>query len=399
MKQSTPNFYFSSTVCSEKEYDSVITEDKYKTAQAAIKFYRLFCDGFSRNGYSIHVYSKRPTTKLKSGKTFIPAKNEIDGKIDYHYSRIINIPVLSIIYSLVASFFWYLNPFRCKRNSYVFIDPLNVSIGLGTYYACKIRGIKTIMIITDLPRYYCYNPDGKMSFQQKISERLSKKADAYVLVTEQMNEVINESNKPSIVIEGFADLGLSDVSIDIDDKYDKFVCMYTGGLDIAYGLDYLIKGFLKADIPDSELHIYGAGSYSEEIERIAEKNKKVLYLGTKDNSIIVNEQMKATLLINPRYSDSVFTRYSFPSKNMEYAASGTPMLTTNLPGMPFEYHDHVFLLEDETPTGMANKLKDISSFSKQELYSFGVSTKNWVLNNKNCKAQVLKIISFIEQSL
>lgn len=390
-------YHFSSAVCSVNEYNSVIVSDRYKTAQAGIKLFRVFCDGFVQNNQIIRVFSKRPTTRLKSGKNYIPSKDEVDNGVEYHYCRSVNFPILGLIYSFLASFFWYLSSTKCKREDIVFIDPLNVSIGYGTQLACKLRGIKTIMILTDLPRFYCYNGTGKMSTQQKLSEKLSKMASAYVLVTRQMNEVVNEKGKPSIVMEGFVDTGLEKIHIPLCEKYESFVCMYTGGLDKAYGLDMLLEGFIEADLPDSELHIYGGGKFAGEIQKAAENHANIKYFGCKDNSEVVIAQMKATLLINPRYTDAEFTKYSFPGKNLEYAASGTPTLTTLLPGMPSEYLEHVFILKDETVSGLAKELIRIYQKSRQELYEFGADTKKWMLSSKNCKAQIARILEFTDK--
>lgn len=396
MKRKKKNkiYHFSSAVCSVDEYNSVIIADKYKTSQAGIKFFRVFCDGFVRNGLNIKVFSKRPTTKVKSGKIFILAKNENDNGVIYHYCRLFNIPVIGQLYSFLSSFFWYLSPKKCKKDDIVFIDPLNVSIGYGTQWACKLRGITTVMILTDLPRFYCYNGMGEMSTQQKLSEKLSKKADAYILVTKEMNEVINPKHKPNIVMEGFVDDSLQDIEIPFKDKYKPFVCMYTGGLDKAYGLDMLLDGFLSAKIPESELHIYGSGKFASTIEEAARQHPNIKYFGSRNNADVVLAQMKATLLINPRYTDAEFTKYSFPSKNLEYAVSGTPTLTTCLPGMPEEYYEHVYLLNDETSAGLAEKLKWISNRDRLELYEFGRDTKKWMLSNKSCKIQIKKIIEF-----
>ena len=96
MASKRKQYHFSSAVCSVSEYNSVISEDKYKTAQEGIKFFRVLCDGFVSNGENIHVFSKRPTTKVKSGRTFIPAKDENDNGIDYHYCRLFNIPLVGV---------------------------------------------------------------------------------------------------------------------------------------------------------------------------------------------------------------------------------------------------------------------------------------------------------------
>ena len=253
------------------------------------------------------------------------------------------------------------------------------------------------MFLTDLPRYYCYNGTGKMSRQQKLSERLSLLGDAYIFVTKQMNDVINYLQKPYIVMEGFVDASLEDKKVELEDKYPSFVCMYTGGLDKAYGLDMLLEGFIAASIPDSELHIYGAGKFAEEIKKAAAIHSNIKYFGSRENAEVVEAQMRATLLINPRYTDAEFTKYSFPGKNLEYAASGTPTLTTKLPGMPEEYCDHVFLLKEETVSGMAVILKEISAIPRERLYEYGQKTKRWMLDRKNCKVQARIVIDFLNK--
>ena len=48
---------------------------------------------------------------------------------------------------------------------------------------------------------------------------------------------------------------------------------------------------------------------------------------------------------------------------MEYMASGTPVLTTRLPGMPAEYYPYVEFIDEETPEGIARALKRVLSRS------------------------------------
>lgn len=76
--------------------------------------------------------------------------------------------------------------------------------------------------------------------------------------------------------------------------------------------------------------------------------------------------MKAALLVNPRPIKPEYTKYSFPSKNMEYMVSGTPLMTTKLPGIPKEYYPYIYLLEDESPEGIARRLNEILNISMIE---------------------------------
>ncbi len=393
----TREYHFVSAVCSVEEYNRVILEDKHKTSQAGIKFFRIFLNGFIRNGEKISVFSKRPTTCVKSGKRFLAAKEECDHGINYHYSTGVHIPILGNLYSYLAAFFYFLSPARCKKGDVVFIDPLNVSISSGALAACKLRGIPTVAFITDLPTCYCYAGE-KMSAHLKASHRLNQRADGYVNVTRYIDSVINKKGKPSIVLEGFVDEAMSEKRVTPEEKYPYPVCMYTGGLEKIYGLDMLVEGFIKANVENSELHLYGSGSYVDEIKKHAQSCERVKYFGCRENAHVVNEQMKATLLVNPRYSGADYTRYSFPGKNLEYAASGTPTLTTALPGMPEEYYPYVFILEDETVDGMARRLKELLTRPPEELYAFGAATKEWMLENKNSKTQIKKVVDFVNDN-
>ena len=149
---------------------------------------------------------------------------------------------------------------------------------------------------------------------------------------------------------------------------------------------------------DARLWLFGSGDLVNEIEKYEEKDIRIKYFGVVPNEHVVKEQLKATLLVNPRPSMEEFTKYSFPSKNMEYMASGTPVLTTPLQGMPQEYNDYVYLFEDETVEGMSKTLARILIQDKRELYDKGISAKKFVMKEKNNVVQAGKIKELITKN-
>ena len=52
-------------------------------------------------------------------------------------------------------------------------------------------------------------------------------------------------------------------------------------------------------------------------------------------------------------------------------ASGTPVLTTRLPGMPKEYEEFVYLINDETIDGIGEALVSVLSDSREVLHQRG----------------------------
>ena len=77
-------------------------------------------------------------------------------------------------------------------------------------------------------------------------------------------------------------------------------------------------------------------------------------------------------------------------------ASGTPLLTTKLPGMPVEYHQYVYLFEEESIQGYADALKKVLSEPNDNLHAKGVQAKNFVLQNKNYIVQAQRVLGLLE---
>ena len=85
----------------------------------------------------------------------------------------------------------------------------------------------------------------------------------------------------------------------------------------------------------------------------------------------------------------------FSLKNMEYMATGTPVLTTNLPGMPEECRQYVYLLEEESIAGFACSLKSVMDSFQAGTGKLGFDAREFVLQNKNNTVQAQNIIKLI----
>ena len=77
-------------------------------------------------------------------------------------------------------------------------------------------------------------------------------------------------------------------------------------------------------------------------------------------------------------------------------ASGTPVLTTALPGIPSEYLKHVYVFESENLNGYKNTLLRVLNKDKNELHLTGIRAKEFVIRSKTNSAQAKKIIKWIE---
>ena len=180
---------------------------------------------------------------------------------------------------------------------------------------------------------------------------------------------------------------------DADSKENYF--LYSGTLDRRYGIRNLLDSFVGSGIENFDLLICGDGDDRKYVEKMASTYPRIKFLGQLDRSVVLNFQRDAKLLINPRNNESAFTKYSFPSKVIEYMSSGTPVLMYELDGIPEEYYEFCFVIPPDDD-GLSTKLLEISKLSDDELLAKGCSAKRFIVENKMPGVQVKKLLEEIK---
>ncbi|MFZ3102564.1 MAG: glycosyltransferase [Desulfitobacteriaceae bacterium] len=391
-----------SSLCSNSKFRDLFENATIKPVQQAQKYHLLMVEGLAQNeGTYITVLSSKPVNRSISAQFYYRNEKEEVNGIEYRYLAFINWPILRQIFLFFACFFFALKWLLKKKEGIVICDVLNISIASAAILASMITRTRSVGIVTDVPVFFARMSRDKISLINKvvmtINTLIMNRFKAYVFLTQYMNELINKKQKPYIVIEGQVDIKMSKVINDLDGKYEKKICMYTGALQRIYGIKLLTDAFVAAEVNNTELHIYGSGDFGEELREICKECPSIKYFGVVSNDVVIQEQIKAILLVNPRPTTEEYTKYSFPSKNMEYMVSGTATLTSNLPGMPTDYQQYVYLIEYETVAGLTDTLKDILSKTKEELHHKGLAAKKYVLENKNNVIQAGKVIAMLRK--
>lgn len=379
---------YASSAMDAQDFTKLFENSPHIPGQQAQKYNRLIIQGLAANGAEVRTVTARPVTSANCRSKFLPAQSVQRDKVQYHYCSVLNVKGLKVIWKSLTAFFVVLLG-GCDA---IITDVLNASVAYGTVTAARLCKKPCIGIVTDLPELMVTGTNQK---HIKLVRKVMQKCTGYILLTEAMNEEVNPEHKPYVIIEALCDSKIrpQDARKKDDDGTKK--CMYAGLLDVRYGVKDMVDGFILAGMPDVELHIYGSGPYVEELKATAQQHPSVVYHGTAMNDEVVRAEMDADLLINPRPTHEEFTKYSFPSKNMEYMASGTPVLTTKLPGMPSEYYPYVYLFDDESIKGMAKTFKKVLSMPKVQLQRKGRKAQQFVLEKKNNIIQAKKVIDLI----
>lgn len=395
--------YLSSS-CSEKKFYELRESGITRKLPQAQKYHNLLMEGISKvmdgNLYSI---SAIPTNSTWTRKIFFSREEEkIDG-ICYIYGRFFNLPVFRQLTRKIETSHEIKRIHKQRGHCVIICDVLNQSMADAARKCGKKLKVPVIGIVTDVPGHTSGARRKTYSFlKRKIAEYAEEKVkkdigkyDAYLLLTKEMNEVVNKAGKPYIVLEGHCDSKMAKREARLELKNHPKVAMYAGGIHKEFGIERLVNAFVKGNFQDWELHIYGDGNYQTELKKLVSSVSNVKYFGVQPNVLIVENQLRATLLLNPRLTDAEYVKYSFPSKTLECMVSGTPLCTTKLPGMPHEYFPYLYFFEDETENGMLNTLRNLFVKNEEEYYMFGMRSRKFVLEEKNNVIQAKKLLDFI----
>lgn len=377
--------------------------DIYGMPEASFKFHNLIIEGMSENGAGVYSLIGRPISYSGYKKIFWRCKKEKEKRIVYHHVSVINLPIIKQLYVSIAMMFniiWWLLKNLTEKEKTIIYDGAYVSLIPIISFCTLLFHCNKIPIICDIYGYMANVEDARGS-TSKVKTILSKfvcyfisRMQGYVFLTEQMNEILNLNHKPYLVMEGISQPLETNAIVE---KNKKFIIMYAGALKKEYGLQNLVNGFMKYKNKNAELWICGAGSYAKTIEKKSKTDKRIKFFGHLSMEEVHIKEQAATVLVNPRPTCYQFTQYSFPSKNMEYMSSGTPVLTTKLPGMPAEYYQYIYVINGNKQTDIVNSLNELSDLPSEELENKGKRAKEFILKNKNKKAQSKKILDLCNQ--
>lgn len=265
-------------------------------------------------------------------------------------------------------------------------------------YAKKLLpSIKTYLIVPDLPQYMNTAKRSSVfyNFFKKIDwnsiRKKIKYVDCFVLLTKQMATYLNIDNY--VVVEGIANNKF--VSIEGSRKREKTI-MYAGTLNYKYGIGDLLEAFKRISDKDYRLIICGSGEAEIEIRKEQQKDNRIEFMGLIPNIQVLTLLKEATVLVNPRKNTEEYTKYSFPSKIMEYMASGTPIIAYQLDGIPEEYAGYINYLEDDEIDTLAKTIIRICELPVERRKELGDKARKFVLEYKNAEVQTANILNFFK---
>jgi len=281
--------------------------------------------------------------------------------------------------------------------AYSLIPEFTKAIAIAKRYAPKV---KVCAIVADLPEFTVLKKNISLStkiylnWMKKNTDNRLDKIDYYVLLTEQMAERLVTKQK-YIVMEGIA----SKIPLVKNNMYQSessYRIIYAGTLNERFGIMKLVKAFMLLPDMNFELIICGIGDSEEKIKECAKYDRRIILKGQLKREQVLEEMTRASVIVNPRQDGEEFTKYSFPSKNLEALSSGIPFVGYKLAGISSEYDEYINYPFDLSIQALANILKEVALDKEGKYKEKAYDAQKWVNDNKNPHKQALRILEMID---
>ncbi len=181
-------------------------------------------------------------------------------------------------------------------------------------------------------------------------------------------EAISDSTRDDLVQRGipkdsirviFPGIDTSQYTPDTSVRADRPTFAYLGRLQRYKGVDLVIRAFAESGLHDAVLEIAGAGNYRPSLERLAQElgvAERVRFLGR------IDETGKQALLRRAWAMAFASPKEGWGITNLEAAASGTPVIASNSPGIRESVQHEVtgFLVTHGDTVAMAQAMRRLA---------------------------------------
>jgi hypothetical protein len=231
--------------------------------------------------------------------------------------------------------------------------------------------------------------------EMPIFYNLLDKVDYFVVLTDAIVDYLKISHKPWVRIEGLYEVQEQPELLSSEVDKNVKIVLYTGTLDYKYGISELLDAFRLIQSTDYRLWICGGGAAAALVQERALADSRIKYFGILSRQKVLQRQIEATLLVNPRNTNGEYNKYSFPSKTMEYLGSGTPALMYKLAGIPREYFEYCYTINDNSIESLSSAIYEACQLDRDVLRMKGSLARSFIIKHKNAEVQCKKVTDML----
>jgi len=396
--------FYTGNICADDFFEKLMKTQAAPPSLAQLKLEKNILKGLEQNQVHVTAYGQYPIRGFPGNRELFLKRETY---VISEYLTIINPSMLNVVFlkqllqfvAMFCSFLGWVIKNRKEEKIY-FSYSVYPPVTIPCMILGKLSRMKLVSYVSEIPELRLFYNQGSfvrrilLKILTKTSMFVSRRFSHYIYITEQVNDFFGAKKENFVVIEGIASLDFRAV-IPKKEPTDKFVVMYAGGINQQNGIEKLIGAWEFLD-DFYQLWLFGSGDYVSTLQQRIEDSENITYFGNRPHAEILAYEKRASVLINPRFSQNEYTKYSFPSKTIEYLESGTPIVTSRLGGIPKEYYEFLSILPDGEQE-IAEILKELST-SKNYALALEKSAEGFrFIQKKNAQNQVKKIIEMLQK--
>ena len=333
----------------------------------------------------IEVISIRPFSRKLVSLKSLPREERITDSIKWHYLHIKNNKILRF-FSVKSDCLKALKK-EALDGAIVITDTINRNCIACAVKIAKANKLPLVGICTDSPS----NITGTTRSYTMYLLKKAQKCDGFIALTNGLNTLYNDSNKPNIIIEGIVDNKV-DVIPHIEYKPYFF---FGGSLLPRYGINELIDGFKKLNRDDAKLIIAGHTGNDKSILEMISGNPNIDFVGTLDINSVLSYEAGAIANINPRPFSEDLDRFSIPSKTIEYLTSGSITISVRNSKLKPYFDEEILWINNSTADDICWAMGTVLGMSEEDRKKIGQNAKEKVQSLFSLDQVNQKLVQFL----
>lgn len=320
-------------------------------------------DGLKADNEIVQVVSFRINRMFPIGKKiYVPRLHTVFNDLNYYFAPYLNIPFLRTLFVNANTFYYLLK--KIKKNDIVLFYNVFIPFPNSVFFLRKLLGIKIYILAFDIhvPGQTVPNTI-RWHYEYLRQKFVLPRVDGVIAITKTILEDFKCKKNP-LIMEGGISRDLLNLDCRNANDGKLFKLLYAGALNKLNGIDLLLDAFIKNTNPHLRLIIAGSGELSDYVVNAANKDSRIAFLGIVPHKQIMDLYHDVSLLLCIRITAKIHTEYFFPSKLIEYLATGIPVLCTNLKSWNFNLNDFCYILKEETEDAIGLAINEcISQYS------------------------------------
>jgi glycosyltransferase involved in cell wall biosynthesis len=314
---------------------------------SALRFQRNLLKALERAGASLEALTTPPIAAFpRNQHWWVPGADYRLKELGVHAHQI-SVPNIPGVRLLARLFQFVRHGAAALRvpTAAILVYSVHTPMVVAALVLKRLRGTAVFVVIPDLPTFMG-GPSNRVKRLLKRADgalvrRLLAHVDGAFPITEGIGQHWLAPGSRYLLVEGISDDAAEALRAARGNQSYVYrgtsrpVLLYTGALE--YVLTFA-EAFHRSRL-DASLVVVGGGEDSARLKGLAAIDPRIEVKPFMTGDAFAREVGRADFMLNPRDPSWPGAPYSFPSKLIEYLATGKPIISTRLAGIPAEYFD------------------------------------------------------------